>query len=745
MIWDIAGLVAAWSAAVGWRAGYRDPAAYLAWWSAATLVLCAAAAIVARGWPADRGAAAAIRIAVVAMAIVVACTGALAAAGRLAMLPLLALHLIACAAALVIGVRRQAPPTSFPAAATRLPVAAVAAAGVVLAFALGFGATHAPFTLYDSLSYHLFFAARWVQDHALTLIPTPFSDEAQAYAPANGELVFAWLMLPFHGDLIARLGQFPFALLGATTLYALARRIGAPADRAAYPAAFFLLSRPIVEQMVGANVDLICAALFLAAVWLAVAAVDRDGRRDWALLGVALGLYWGTKYLALVYTPALALIACARGPRRRMVWALPGIAAFALPWYVRNWATAGSPIYPASLTIAGVTIARGAFTRAAMLNTIFHTSDVRLLPAMAAHAVGPALFVVWLPLAIPGWVAMARRGWWPAGVLALMPIAMVPLYWFGFPVNVDSRFLMPALGLALLPLAFVFPERRRANAALHALCAAMLVWLVVGVRANLPGETPWFMNGWLSLAGLIDPAYLGWAAAVAGILGVLWIVSRRATRVATIAIAATILLVAVALAFEAPMACAPGTYPYLDTTSPYIRSGYTEAWHWIAGNVSGATIAYTGINLPYPLSGERLANRVVYANIDGRARWRFHDYDLAYRAGRFQPAPPLLARSSGELRPVADRSGPRDDAVRPRYERMQGIRDAWVFNLETMHVDYVFVATLSAYEIDYVWHNERRFPIEDEWAQADPARFQLVFRNTEVHVYAFGAEMKART
>src|SRR6185312_15572436 len=108
--------------------------------------------------------------------------------------------------------------------------------------------------------YHLFFPARWLQEHRLSIVATPFSDEAQAYAPGNGELFFLWLMIPFHGDLLARLGQLPFAVLGAIVLYALARRLGASRERAIYPPLFFLLSRPIVEQAIGANVDLVCAS-----------------------------------------------------------------------------------------------------------------------------------------------------------------------------------------------------------------------------------------------------------------------------------------------------------------------------------------------------------------------------------------------------------------------------------------------------------------------------------------------------
>src|SRR4030095_16578762 len=97
----------------------------------------------------------------------------------------------------------------------------------ILAVVISFGLSHSPLTAYDSLSYHLFFAARWLQEHRLSIIATPFSDEAQSYAPANGELFFLWLMAPLHSDQLAPLRQVPvYGPLGVA-LYALARRTGA--------------------------------------------------------------------------------------------------------------------------------------------------------------------------------------------------------------------------------------------------------------------------------------------------------------------------------------------------------------------------------------------------------------------------------------------------------------------------------------------------------------------------------------
>ena len=65
-----------------------------------------------------------------------------------------------------------------------------------------------------------------------------------------------------------------------------------------YPAVFFLFCRQVFEQAMGANVDLICAAMFLTSLYLGVTAVDRDRTSDWIVWGVSVGLYAGTKYLA---------------------------------------------------------------------------------------------------------------------------------------------------------------------------------------------------------------------------------------------------------------------------------------------------------------------------------------------------------------------------------------------------------------------------------------------------------------
>src|SRR5204862_6351764 len=189
-----------------------------------------------------------------------------------------------------------------------------------------------------------------------------------------------------------------------------------------------------------------------------------------------------------------------------------GIVAAVVPSERRNVVSAGTPRYPASHSIAGITIARGAFSRSAMLRSVFHTTSVRLLPVMVGHAMGVTLLIAAAPFGLLGavrlWISGPRR---PAAILLLTPVVMTGLYWLLVPDNVDSRFMLPIAMLGLVPLAFAF--RSRAPLAVY---AAAVVWILVGANAEIPATLPWFMGGWLSMRGLVSLPYLGLLLAIGG-------------------------------------------------------------------------------------------------------------------------------------------------------------------------------------------------------------------------------------
>ena len=716
---------------LGWYFGFHAPQAYIASWLLVGLAVLPAWRVTRTLFLWTGLADAIIRASVLTFAAIVLAGLTLGGLGLLSTLPFVTMFAAGCAASFALAAPRALPQVSMP----RIPIPIASVVIPLLAFIVVVGLVQSPLTLYDSVSYHLVFPARWLQEHRLSIVPTPFSDPAQAYQPGNGELFFLWLMLPFHGDVAARLGQLPFLLLSGVALYAVARRCGARAGHAAYAPLFFLLARPVVEQAAGADVDLICAAMFLTSIHLGIVALQTDARRDWSLWGISLGLYLGSKYLALIYVVVLLVLPLLRGPRPKALWAIPGVVTLGLPWYARNWVVAGSPIYPSSLKVLGLTIARGAFAREAMNNSVFHVTSVRLLPAILAHAFGTAAFLVWLPLlCLAAGAVAARRRWWPAGYVLLVPVVMIPLAWFGIPDNADSRFLLPAVALAMVPLTFPFGSNSRWNAVLHALYLTGAAWLVVGTHRQIAMPLPWFMGGWLGLDGIVSREALPLFAAGAVVTACLaYAASRRPAHAAPL-LTAAFGAGCVVLAIGARTSYVRDGSSLLSLSPTYIRAGTIAGWDWVHGHVDHAVIANTGNNVPYPLFDEHLSNRVYYVNIDRHAAWQFHDYARARRNESTPGTPDALARASGQLMPVTGASG--GGASRPRYERREGFRDAWVQNLRAAGVTHLFVTVLSAYEIDYVWHNGGGFPIEDEWARTDSRAFRLIYENGQVRIYA---------
>jgi len=312
---------------------------------------------------------------------------------------------------------------------------------------------------------------------------------------------------------------------------------------------------------------------------------------------------------------------------------------------------------------------------------------------------------------------------------------MIPLFWFGLPVNVDSRFLLPAVAVAMVPLAFPFGSHRPWNACVHGVYLIGLIWIMVGRNTELTTSLPQYMAGWLSLQGLLSPEFLGLFGVFAGVSAcVAYFFSRRPAHAAP-AVTAAFCAGCILLTVGSQTWCgAPEPCTLLKLSPTSIRPTMLDAWRWTNEHIDHAAVAYTGNNLPYPLFGKQLTNRVYYVNIDRHASWRFHDYARVHSRPGVTEASAPLARASGELMPAGQ--NPRDGASRPRFERREGYRDAWVQNLHALGVDRLFVSALSVYDIDYVWHDVQGFPVEDEWARADPHAFKLIYENLQVRIYA---------
>lgn len=674
---------------------------------------------------------------------------ALGAAEALRRGPLLAWSLAGLGSALLLrgrAPRPEAPDRMPDAPAWDLPAAL--AVGLALWSCLNYGVPSLMLpvkVVSDGPIYHLYFAARWWKEAALGLIPVPFGESAATYFPANGDAWFAWLIVAWGGDRLARVGQAPFLLISAATAYAMARRLGAGASASALAVAWFATCMPVLLFSFEPNVDTIfMAGYLLAAYFLLRYALGDDGPTSLALSGLAAGAALGSKPTAIVFVPVLLsagglVVLTRRVPFRARLAHLTLLVGSSLVlsafWFARNWTLTGNPLYPAHLEVFGRVWLRGWFPTSAMAYSQFYIPR-GVWAAFVDILLGvldPRLAPVWLAATLGLW-APGRRprhpadGWvWACAGLAVLNVA---LYWLVIPYRTQQRFMIQALGLAAVPLARLFdrsPWWRRAAVALLAVhqftpqawpFGRPVAWLsaVADVPAFLeqiptaegPLTVPMSPEGWRdalmrsSTAILLGGRLLLGAAVVSATI--LWARARiDTTRRWLAASLATLGIGAITCAaYEFGLERATGTRAS-DLAFPFFRE-YNQGWRALGNLTRGrpARIAYAGTNLPYYLMGRGLANDVSYVNVDAHPDWLLHDYHLTAR----------------------DRGDPDLwDSPRPGWDRIHPDPSAWLENLRARGIQLLVVAKANPIDGWFNVADREEFPIERTWADARPDLF----------------------
>jgi hypothetical protein len=363
---------------------------------------------------------------------------------------------------------------------------------------------------YDSLNYHLPFAARFLQTgHTLRLQYTTPGNETP-FDPANSELLVAFFMLPFHRDILAPLINLGWLALAVLAAYCIGRTRGVGLISLA--AVCVLLAAPLMilhEAASGSN-DIAAVALMLAVAAILIQANDRMPA-IW-IAGFAAGLGVGTK-LTLVVPILVLTIAFPFIVRREQRWRTFG--AWLLPvvisgsyWYLRNLFLVGNPIPSLHLGIGslrlpaprlsaldnnGQTVAHY-FTQASIWHDFF-------LPGLRVSLGGSwwLLFGLALAGAVGAIVVRDRVG----RVLGVVVVASIVAYAYTptsasgsgmlpgkpslFAVNLRYIFPALALGLGLLPVVLArFTHRVIAFVVVVAVCAT--VWqrsLLAGVSVSV--------------------------------------------------------------------------------------------------------------------------------------------------------------------------------------------------------------------------------------------------------------------
>lgn len=246
----------------------------------------------------------------------------------------------------------------------------------------------APPMAWDSLTYHLMRAGRWVQAGGFHTEHAPDAWSYYEYFGPTGDALWAWAMLPCRGDLlIAPMGLLVW-FCGWLGAYAASRMLGARETLAALAATSIGLTPAVANYLTSAYVNnLVLTCFLLGSVFLG-RFLSRPSGSQAGLAGAAFGLAAGIQLSAapfLVVALVFVAVGLNRGP---LTWRarLRGLSLFALgagislPGYLRAWIEMGSPLYPLPVTFAGLTLLPGNEELGLLLSGQLFPPSARTIP-----------------------------------------------------------------------------------------------------------------------------------------------------------------------------------------------------------------------------------------------------------------------------------------------------------------------------------------------------------------------------
>jgi hypothetical protein len=424
---------------------------------------------------------------------------------------------------------------------------------------------------FDSLWYHMPFAADMVQSHSVTGLHYTETVFTNWFYPQNSELLHATGILLTHRDTLSLFLNFGFLALSFLAAWCIGRPYGRGHLTVVAAAIVLECHTLVVREPGAAKNDLVAAALLLAAVAILVNAWSRR-RQEEALLpgggavggpapedalatgggggspaatgpagptpiawpiaaaGLATGLAVGTKSTAVAMAAALTVAVVVLAPTGRRWatfawWFIPALLGGGY-WYLRNLIIAGNPL-PQATSIGPVSLPHPERLQEGRpnFNIVHYATDTgvwRHYFEPGLHQAFGALWPLVVAAAIAGGLLALFRGrdkivrW--AGAVALFGLVayvVTPLSAAGIdgaPVGfaINIRYVIPPLllGVVLLPLAI----RRLDGWRQWSLLGALLLVLVITDRSDAALRDPARTFGIpLAIVLVVLPAALTWA------------------------------------------------------------------------------------------------------------------------------------------------------------------------------------------------------------------------------------------
>ncbi len=361
---------------------------------------------------------------------------------------------------------------------------------------------------WDSLSYHLTFAAQWIQKGTLFLFQAPDQIMENVYFPINGDIFTSWLILPFNSDLLVNTVNFPITLLGGIACYAITRELGLNRREASFAPALICFASMIYVQITTQYVDNSVFAFCTVSVLFSLRYLRRGDLLDALLAFIATGILIGIKYssipMAGIIIVALILktlfLAQGAGFIKKVSLLLVGLSLICVlggRQYIQNSIEGRNPLYPFPLKIGNYQLFDGSEKLDQVNEGVAEYEKNTGIDKLSLwereykkflytnRSAGPKFFL-FLILAIISLIIRPRdipkRDWYFLGLLWIVPVA---IFYSDSPASFtrkaawivgSTRFLSPAIALFTIQSLVFIKRFSKYSTTISFLFAAFITW-----------------------------------------------------------------------------------------------------------------------------------------------------------------------------------------------------------------------------------------------------------------------------
>lgn len=358
---------------------------------------------------------------------------------------------------------------------------------------------------WDGLGYHLPFVFDALS--AGTMRPIPSGAHYVNTYPHLGDVFLIGLRLSLLDGTFLEIGQLCFVPLLVLSIALWARRAGVPTARGLALGMLVLAMPALALQLCANYVDVIYAALAVAAFAYAAGPIEPVSLGCFAL---AAGLALGTKPSAPVLVAIACLMVLVRAWRRRRIGeailAVAGVLAIGSWKYVENLAVHGNPIFPVRFHLGPI-----AFEGPATMDEL---ASMGLRPPMRDHGWAMRLFESWTTVFPERYVYDMRvGGFGPLFAIALLPAALATMVAAARSAAFRARMRYVAFPVVLLSIATLASPGAYWARYTFAVPAGLVV-VALAATELLPAQARRIGDGITTLAALVGLvlAYPGYTA-----------------------------------------------------------------------------------------------------------------------------------------------------------------------------------------------------------------------------------------